>query len=72
MSKLIGQLTCSQRGVLKTLLLPNLSASPVVQRKTPPKLTSSPKTNALSNCNNHQEQKIESNCNNHQEAQCMK
>lgn len=36
--------TCSQRGVLKTLLLPNRSANPVVQRKTPPKLTSSPNT----------------------------
>lgn len=40
-------ITCSQRGVLKTLCLPNLSANPVVQRKTPPKLTSSPNTYAL-------------------------
>lgn len=36
--------TCSQRGVLKTLLLPNRSANPVVQRNTPPKPTSSPNT----------------------------
>lgn len=37
-------ITCSQRGVLKTLCLPNRSASPVVHRKTPPKPTSSPNT----------------------------
>ena len=38
-----NQNTCSHKGVLKTRCFPNVSASPVVHRKTPPKLTSSPK-----------------------------
>ncbi len=40
--------TCSERGVLKTLSLPKRCNSPAVHLNTPPKLTSSPKTNALS------------------------
>ena len=40
--------TCSERGVLKTLSLPKRCNRPAVHLKTPPKLTSSPKTSALS------------------------
>jgi hypothetical protein len=39
---------CSHRGVLKTRAPPNSSFSPIEQRKTPPKATSSPKTIAVS------------------------
>jgi hypothetical protein len=39
---------CSDRGELNTLSIPYLSQRPVVQRKTPPNLTSSPNTLALS------------------------
>jgi hypothetical protein len=35
---------CSVNGVLKTLSLPNSSLNPMVERNTPPKATSSPKT----------------------------
>lgn len=50
----VKQNTCSQRGVLKTLLLPNRSANPVVQRNTPPKPTSSPNTKALKGKEKHE------------------
>lgn len=38
---------CSANGVLKTLSIPYFSRSPLVHLKTPPNLTSSPKTLAL-------------------------
>ncbi|KAH9389734.1 hypothetical protein TYRP_007281 [Tyrophagus putrescentiae] len=38
---------CSQRGVLKTRSLPNLSCRLTVHLKTPPKATSSPKTTVV-------------------------
>ena len=40
--------TCSERGVLKTLSLPKRCNRSAVHLNTPPKLTSSPKTSALS------------------------
>ena len=39
--------TCSDKGVLNTLSLPNRSNKPTVHLKTPPNLTSSPKQRAL-------------------------
>ena len=40
-------LTCSDSGVLNTLSFPKRCNKPAVQRKTPPKLTSSPNTRDL-------------------------
>ncbi len=42
-----GRPTCSHSGVLNTLSLPNRSKRPFVARNTPPKATSSPKTQDL-------------------------
>ena len=38
---------CSHNGVLKTRSFPYFSCKPTVQRKTPPKATSSPKITVL-------------------------
>ena len=43
--------TCSQRGVLNTLSVPYFSFSPKLHLKTPPNLTSSPKSTALEEIN---------------------
>ncbi|TGO87767.1 hypothetical protein BPOR_0205g00120 [Botrytis porri] len=43
---------CSHNGVLKTLSDPYCSASPVLQRNTPPNPTSSPKTIVVSSLDN--------------------
>jgi hypothetical protein len=50
--------TCSDKGVLKTLSVPYFSFNPMEHLKTPPNLTSSPKTTHLNNKKNHRKLNI--------------